>query len=90
MEWFLKYSPGRSAEEILGLLEEGVRSVNTQMQVSVIADETEALLYSYQHCPEGSLVTVMCDSVVGTLNKIKALKEKEEDNRKAATVNFIP
>ncbi len=81
---------GRTAEEILGLLEEGVRSVNTQMQVSVIADETEALLYSYQHCPEGSLVTVMCDSVVGTLNKIKALKEKEEDNRKAATVNFIP
>ncbi len=81
---------GRTAAEILGLLEEGVRSVNTQIPVSVIADETEALLYSYQHCPEGSLVTVMCDSVVGTLNKIKALKEKEEDNRKAATVNFIP
>jgi cyanophycin synthetase len=81
---------GRTAEEILGLLEDGIRSVNAQIPVNIIADESEALLYSYQNCPEGSLITVMCDSVVGTLDKIKALKEKEEDNRKAATVNFIP
>jgi cyanophycin synthetase len=81
---------GRSANEIMGLLEEGVRSVNATLPVNIIADETEALLYSYQNCKEGALITVMCDSVVGTLNKIKSLKEKEEEIRKAATVNFIP
>ncbi len=81
---------GRTADDILNLLEEGVRTVNKEIPVSVIADETAALNHSYESCAEGALVTVMCDSVTGTLAKIKSLKEKEEEQRKTATVNFIP
>jgi cyanophycin synthetase len=81
---------GRTQEEILGLLQEGARSVNTQIPISIIPDETEALAFSYETCQEGALIITMCDSVTDTLQKVKNLKEKEEEHQTTAMVTFIP
>ncbi len=73
---------GRTSEEILGLLEEGIRSVNSRLPVIIIPDEDEALQYAYKNAAEGALITAMCDSVAGTIQKVKALKEAEETSEK--------
>lgn len=69
---------GRTAEEIISLLQEGINNVNTSLPVKVIANENEALEYIYAHPVPGALYTVMCDVVAGALDKIKELKAREE------------
>jgi cyanophycin synthetase len=69
---------GRTAEEIITLLQEGIASVNTSLPVKIIANENEALEYIYAHHIPGALYTVMCDVVAGALDKIKELKSRDE------------
>lgn len=69
---------GRTAEEIIGLLREGIDSVNGAIPTRVIANENEALEYIYAHHKKGALYTIMCDVVAGALDKIKELKERED------------
>jgi cyanophycin synthetase len=71
---------GRSPEEIIGLLQEGIQSVNPSLPTKVIPNEIEAIDYAYVNAKEGSLVTIMCDVVAGALDKIKSLKHQEEQN----------
>lgn len=69
---------GRTPDEIMGLLEEGIRSVNAALPVIKIANENEALEYIYAHAKPGALYTVMCDVVAGALDKIRELKERDD------------
>jgi cyanophycin synthetase len=72
---------GRSADEIIGLLQEGIRKVNPDIPTMTIANENEALEYIYEHHHKGALYTVMCDVVAGALDKIRELKEREGGRR---------
>jgi cyanophycin synthetase len=69
---------GRTAEEIIGLLKEGIEKVNPTIPVVTIANENEALEYIYANPKQGALYTIMCDVVAGALDKIKELKRREE------------
>jgi cyanophycin synthetase len=69
---------GRTAEEIIDLLKEGIQSVNPKVPVRVIANENEALEYIYAHPVPGALYTIMCDVVAGALDKIRELKERQD------------
>ncbi|GAA4326022.1 cyanophycin synthetase [Flaviaesturariibacter amylovorans] len=69
---------GRTAEEIAGLLQDGIRSVNQEVPVEVVNDETAALRRAYDVCERGALVTALCDKVEATLEKIAELREAEE------------
>lgn len=69
---------GRTAEDIMNLLEEGIRKVNTSVPIIKIANENEALEYIYAKPRPGALYTIMCDVVAGALDKIRELKEREE------------
>jgi len=69
---------GRTAEEIMDLLEEGIRNVNKTIPVMKIANENEALEYIYANPKQGALYTIMCDVVAGALDKIKELKDRED------------
>jgi cyanophycin synthetase len=71
---------GRTAEEIIGLLEEGIRGVNPSIPTMVIPNEDQALEWIYANHSPGTLYTVMCDVVAGALDKIKELKEREISN----------
>jgi cyanophycin synthetase len=74
---------GRTAEDIINLLKEGIENVNTNLPVLVIPDENEALEYIYANYRQGALYTVMCDVVAGALDKIKELKDREEKEQSA-------
>jgi len=69
---------GRTAEEIINLLKDGIDSVNPDVQTIIIANENEALEYIYAHPRHGALYTIMCDVVAGALDKIRELKLREE------------
>jgi cyanophycin synthetase len=81
---------GRSEGEILGLLEEGAKSVKGDAGISIIPDENEALAFAYNTAVEGALIVSMCDSVKGTLDKVKGLKDKEEQARATSMVSLLP
>ncbi len=69
---------GRTADEIINLLQEGINEVNPDMPTKVIPNENEALEYIYANHKPGALYTVMCDVVAGVIDKIKELKERED------------
>jgi cyanophycin synthetase len=76
---------GRTADEIINLLKEGIEKVNNTLPVTVIPDENEALEYIYANHRPGSLYTIMCDVVAGALDKIRELKERDEKEQPAYT-----
>ncbi|MES1216886.1 MAG: cyanophycin synthetase, partial [Bacteroidota bacterium] len=69
---------GRTADEIIGLLKEGIAKINPAIPTMTIANENEALDYIYSNPSHGALYTIMCDVVAGALDKIRQLKEREE------------
>ena len=69
---------GRSAKEIIGLLEEGIKSVKPQIKPLVIENENEALEWVYQNHEKGTLYTIMCDVVSGAIAKIQELQQREK------------
>ncbi len=68
---------GRTADEIIDLLKQGIKKVNSKIPVMIIPDENEALEYIYTNHQPGALYTIMCDVVAGALDKLRELKEKE-------------
>lgn len=69
---------GRTAEEIIDLLKQGIEKVNPDIPVMTIPNEDQALDYIYENHRAGSLYTIMCDVVARALDKIKELKVREE------------
>ncbi|MBL7748634.1 MAG: cyanophycin synthetase, partial [Chitinophagaceae bacterium] len=68
---------GRTAEEIIELLKEGIESVNPNIPVLTIPNEDKALDHIYENAKPGALYTIMCDVVARALDKIKELKQRE-------------
>ena len=81
---------GRTVEEIIDLLQQGIQSVNRELKVRVIPNENEAIEEAYRTAKEGSLVTIMCDVVAGAIDKIKSLKEKEDEENKTGKLTELP
>lgn len=69
---------GRTAEEIINLLKEGINKVDPSLPTTTIANENEALEYIYANPSQGALYTIMCDVVAGALDKIRELKDRED------------
>ncbi|HUR66170.1 MAG TPA: cyanophycin synthetase, partial [Chitinophagaceae bacterium] len=69
---------GRTADEIINLLKEGIEKVNPSLPVMTIPNEDQALDYIYENPRQGALYTIMCDVVARALDKIRELKEREE------------
>ncbi|HEX4875438.1 MAG TPA: cyanophycin synthetase [Chitinophagaceae bacterium] len=69
---------GRTADEIIDLLKQGIEKINPDIPVMTIPNEDQALDYIYENHRAGSLYTIMCDVVARALDKIKELKVREE------------
>ena len=70
---------GRTAEEIVNLLVEGINETKTKdVPIEIIYNEKEAIMHAYNNAKQGSLITIMCDVVAEALDLIKGLKEKED------------
>ncbi len=74
-----KHLRGRTAEEIINLLIEGINETKTkEIPVVVLPKEREAIQYAYDNVRPGAVVTIMCDVISDALDYIKKLKETED------------
>lgn len=74
-----KHLRGRTAEEIVQLLIEGIDASKTrEIPITIIYNEKEAIMHAYNNAKPGSLITIMCDVVAEALDMIKGLKEEED------------
>ncbi|HVM89205.1 MAG TPA: cyanophycin synthetase [Puia sp.] len=70
---------GRTSEEIINLLVQGIDATKTkEIPLTIITKERDAIMYAYKNAPQGSLITIMCDVVPDALEFIKGLKEEED------------
>lgn len=70
---------GRSAEEIVKLLVEGLNENKEKtIPTTIIYNEKEAIMHAYNTVKPGSLITITCDVVAEALDLIKSLKEQED------------
>ena len=70
---------GRTAEEIVNLLIEGINETkSTDIPITIIYNEKEAIMHAYNTAKPGALITIMCDVVAEALEMIKGLKEEED------------
>ena len=70
---------GRTKEDIISLLKDGIVSTDNTVPIKVIPEEEQSVLYAYEHCPEDSLITILVDKVATTLDLIKRIKAKEDE-----------
>ena len=68
---------GRTAEDIINLLQQGIARVNPGIPTMVIANEDQALEYIYANPQPGALYIMMCDVVSSAITKIQELKARE-------------
>lgn len=70
---------GRTAENIVDLLVEGINESKTSdIPITIILNEKQAIMHAYNTAKPGSLITIMCDVVTEALALIKKLKEDED------------
>ncbi|MEO6404041.1 MAG: cyanophycin synthetase [Ferruginibacter sp.] len=75
-----KHLRGRTAENIVNLLVEGINeNKDKDIPITIIYNEKEAIMHAYNTAKPGSLITIMCDVVAEALDLIKTLKEKEDE-----------
>jgi cyanophycin synthetase len=73
-----KHLRGRTEEEIINLLMEGIKEVNPGMPVKVIVKESEAIDYAVRNAKKGSFITICSDVVPLALTQIMKLKSDDD------------
>lgn len=72
-----KNTRGRSAEEIVDLLQQGIRKVKPDMPVQVILKENEAIDHAIQNAQKDSFITIISDVIPAALEQVKKYKDEE-------------
>lgn len=81
---------GRTEEELIGLLEEGIKSVSTDKKVMIIPSEEEAITYAVRNAKPGSLIVLCSDVVPNALDLVMKFKEEEANELYEFTTDDIP
>lgn len=72
-----KYLRGRTYENMIQLLQEGIREVKPDIQIQIIPKGDEALKYAIDHVQQGSFITIIGDSVTHALEAVQAYQDTE-------------
>lgn len=69
---------GRSEQEIIELMLQGVYSVDKNKKYTVIPSEPEAIDYAFKHAPKGAFIIICSDVVPDALDQVMKYKEEED------------
>ena len=75
-----KHLRGKTEEELINMLHDGIKSVDPDKKVTIIPSEKEAIAYAVKNAKKGSLIVMCSDVVPDALDLVKQFKE-EEANR---------
>lgn len=73
-----KHLRGRTEENIISLLKEGIQSVKADVPVHVILKELEAIDFAIKNAPRDSFIVICSDVVTDALAHILQLKNEED------------
>ncbi|MFM2225276.1 MAG: hypothetical protein RJA07_1478 [Bacteroidota bacterium] len=68
---------GKSEQEIIDLILQGIKSVNPNLKVTVFKQEKESIDFVIKNAPKGAFITICSDVVPDALDQIMRLKEEE-------------
>ncbi len=69
---------GRSENEIIDLMLQGVKSVNPTKEVEVIPTESEAIDHAIASAPKGAFIVICSDVIPDALDQVMRIKEEED------------
>jgi cyanophycin synthetase len=69
---------GRSENEIIDLMLQGVKSVNSSKEVEVIPTESEAIDHAIATAPKGAFIVICSDVIPDALDQVMRIKEEED------------
>jgi cyanophycin synthetase len=73
-----KHLRGRTEDEIINLLTEGIHEVNKEIPIKVIVKESEAIDFAVRNAKKGSFITICSDVVPLALSQILQLKSDDD------------
>lgn len=72
-----KNTRGRTPDELIGLLTEGIRQAKPDMKITVIHKESEAIDHAIHTALPGAFITVISDVIPDALDQVKRYKDIE-------------
>lgn len=69
---------GRSEENLIDLMKQGITSVNPKIEVKIIPKESEAIRYAVDNAKKDSFIVICSDVVPDALELVKQLHEEED------------
>lgn len=68
---------GKTEEELIKMLDDGIKAENPNVKTTIIPSEKEAITFAIQNAKKGSLIVLSSDVIPEALNLVKAFKEAE-------------
>ncbi|MES2409857.1 MAG: cyanophycin synthetase [Bacteroidota bacterium] len=75
-----KYLRGRTEEEIIGLIMEGIADSGRNVTHEIIPKEVEAIKHAINNAQEGSFITALSDVVTNAINIVQEYLDKESES----------
>ncbi|WP_207429535.1 cyanophycin synthetase [Pedobacter sp. SYSU D00535] len=72
-----KYFRGRTYEDMIRLLSEGVREIKPELDIKIIPNSEEAWKYIIGKVRPGELITIISDSIADAYNTVKRYQDSE-------------
>jgi cyanophycin synthetase len=72
-----KHLRGKSGDEIISMLTDGIKAIDPAKKVTIIPTESEAIEHAITNATEGSLIVVCSDVVPDALAQVTKYKEEE-------------
>lgn len=76
-----KYLRGRTEQEIIDLILEGIKDANSNTTYEIIPLETEALKHAIDTVEEGSFITALSDVVANAIDIVQDYLDKESEEQ---------
>lgn len=73
-----KHLRGRTDQEIIDLMTQGIRNIDPNKKIVVIQKEGEAIDYAFAHAVKDSFIVITSDVVPDALEQVKQYKAKED------------
>lgn len=68
---------GKTEEELIKMLDDGIKMKDPNKKTTIIPSESEAIKYAVKNAVKGSLIILCSDVIPDALDLVKELKEKE-------------
>jgi len=81
---------GRTEDEIIGMLKQGILDSDPSKKITVIPSEREAITHAITNATEGSLIILCSDVVPDALELVMKFKEEEAEENLHNVSNDIP